>query len=102
MIVVVAKLKVQDGKAEMMRKLAGALAEASRREAGNISYTCTQDALEPDAWVYLEEWQTADALDAHFKTPHFTAAAAGFGELLAGAPAVKVYEVASARDLRVG
>jgi quinol monooxygenase YgiN len=102
MIVVTAKLIVRPGKDDAMRELAQMLAAPSRNEDGNVSYACFRDALEPHTWFYFEEWRDQEALDAHFRSPHFARAGAALGDLLAAPPAVKVYDVAGARDLKLG
>jgi quinol monooxygenase YgiN len=38
-------------------------------ESGCISYTFSADLVEPGLIHVFEEWQSQDALDAHFKAP---------------------------------
>jgi quinol monooxygenase YgiN len=102
MIVVTAKLLVQSGKNEAMRGLVLSLAKPTRKEDGNLSYAWYQDAHEPHTWFAFEEWRDQAALDAHFETPDFKRAGAALGGLLAGPPAIRVYEVeGGARELAI-
>jgi quinol monooxygenase YgiN len=56
--------------------------EASRKEAGCHAYTFTRDLYEPARFHIIEEWESEEALAAHFKAPHmakFQQAVPGFG-----------------------
>jgi len=55
---------------------------ATRAEPGCISYTFSADLSDPGVFHLFEEWESQEALDAHFKTPHmatFQAAMGAFG-----------------------
>jgi quinol monooxygenase YgiN len=72
---------------------------ATQAETGCISYCFSSDLSEPGLIHVFEEWESQDALDTHFKTPHmakFQQAMAGFG-----VKAVKLqrYEVSSVGPL---
>ncbi len=76
------------GKGAEMRSALLALAEATRKEAGNICYRLhTTD--DPDEFMIYEQWRDAAALDFHMQTPHLTAFLADEKGLLAGQPAGK-------------
>ena len=47
-----------------------ALVRATRAEDGCIDYSFAQDLTDPDVLVLFERWRDADALAAHFGTPH--------------------------------
>lgn len=71
MIYLVATLTVKpDQRAEFITNARDVIA-ATRREAGCISYELTNSVTEPDTFLFVERWQSRDALDAHFQTPHF-------------------------------
>lgn len=66
-------------KAEFRSQIAealGTVAEASRQEAGNISYVLHESAGNPLKFTILEEWESQDAIDFHNSTEHFLAFAA--------------------------
>lgn len=50
---------------------AAPLVEASRREAGNVSYEFVRDVANPGVFLFLEQWESADALARHGQTEHF-------------------------------
>jgi quinol monooxygenase YgiN len=63
------------------------LLEASRAEAGNVSYSLFQDPQDASKFFFFEEWKNQEAVDFHFATDHFKK----FGETLnecASQPAV--------------
>ena len=56
--------------------------QATAQEAGCISYTISADLADDGLFHIFEEWESQEALDAHFKTPHmakFQGAMGGFG-----------------------
>lgn len=70
-------------KAEHAEKLAATfrtLADASRAEAGCLSYLICADTANPLKTVILEEWKDQAAIDRHNATPHF----AGFVNAIEG------------------
>ena len=73
MIYVVATLTAKPGKHEMLTAGARPVIEATRKEAGCISYDLTRSISEPDTFVFIERWTTREALEAHFQTPHLAA-----------------------------
>lgn len=73
MIYVVATLIVKPGSTEALRGPAAACIAETRKEEGCISYELFQSLGDPDRLVFVERWQTREALTAHSKTPHIAA-----------------------------
>ena len=46
------------------------LAEASRREAGNLRFDVLQHAMRGNHFTVIEQWRNQDALDEHVATAH--------------------------------
>ena len=44
--------------------------EPTRAEAGCLSYVATRDLKTAGRYVFVEEWESQAALDAHMRTPH--------------------------------
>ncbi|OCP22958.1 MULTISPECIES: putative quinol monooxygenase [unclassified Ensifer] len=82
MVYIIAYLTAHPGKAAEVVSLAGPLIEATRREAGCISYDLYQKPAEPDALVFVETWKDKEAVDAHFAEPHLKAFQAAMADLL--------------------
>ena len=52
--------------ADFLRKLA----EASRREEGNLRFDVLQHAVRANHFTVIEEWQTAKAIETHAAAAH--------------------------------
>lgn len=70
MIIVNAKLPTKKEKTTEAIKQAEELIIASRTHKGNISYNLYQDVLD-DSLIFIEKWESKEALDEHMKTPEF-------------------------------
>lgn len=49
------------------------LVKASRAEAGNNSYDLHQEIDRPNRFVFIENWKSQAAIDAHNASEHFQA-----------------------------
>jgi quinol monooxygenase YgiN len=99
MIVVVGRVRTDvDRRAELLR-IGQTVAAFSRQEPGCISYQICQDTEDEDAFVFVEQWESEDALQAHFGTAHIAQFMAAIRGAIAGPPEVKFHTVASSRDL---
>ncbi|MCP1659749.1 putative quinol monooxygenase [Neisseria perflava] len=49
------------------------LVKASRAEEGNISYDLHQETGNPDRFIFVENWKSQAAVDAHNASAHFQA-----------------------------
>ena len=61
------------------------LAEASRKEAGNLRFDVLQHAMRANHFTVIEEWQTAKTLEAHAAATHTKEYRNGLGPI-AGSP----------------
>lgn len=78
MILVTAKMTLRPGTRETFVERVKAMYPPTRRERGCISYVVYTEAADDSHVLFVEEWESKDALEAHFETPHFEA----FGEEL--------------------
>ena len=99
MLIVMAEVVVEDGTIEQVRDALKTMEDETRKESGCVSYAFSLDVSDPTTLRISERWESMEALEAHFKTPHM----AVFGGTLAKHPPksmdVKVYEVAREREL---
>jgi quinol monooxygenase YgiN len=58
-------------RADEAQTLLQALRNASRAEAGCITFNVARSTDDPNAFVLYEEWKDQAALDFHYATPHF-------------------------------
>ena len=82
MLVIAGTIRIDPAKREEAVAAARVIMEKTHQEDGNLAYAFSTD-LEDGALLHIfEKWQSQEALDFHFKTPHmaeFQAAAGGFG-----------------------
>lgn len=94
MLIVMAEVVVEAGAIDQVRDGLKTMEDETRKEPGCISYAFSLDVSDPTTMRISERWESMEALEAHFETPHMAA----FGAVFAKAPPksmdVKVYEVA--------
>jgi quinol monooxygenase YgiN len=70
MIYVIATLKIRPGTLEALANLAQPLIAGTRAEAGCLLYDFNASITDPETAVFIEKWESREALEAHFNTPH--------------------------------
>ncbi len=94
MIGVVAKLKVAPGKeAEFEGVAKDLMAQVKANESGCLTYQLYKSKKEADTYIFMEQYSSQDALDAHGKTEYFPAAMPRLGPCLAGAPDIQYFDI---------
>jgi quinol monooxygenase YgiN len=96
MIVVAGTVAVVPARREEAARVALAMAEATRREAGCRAYRFSTDLADPNLFLVFEEWESAEALARHFESAHMRVFRERLPGLVAGPPAIRRYEVSSA------
>jgi quinol monooxygenase YgiN len=93
-IAVVARLKVQDGKADEFEAAAKEMVAAvGKAEAGRtLMYTLHRTKDDPNTFVFYEQYADEGALAAHRGTEHMAAFGATIRGLLDGRPEIVQYE----------
>lgn len=88
MIVILANMKVKEGKADEFEALVRDLAASVRSdEPGNHMYTLNK--TKEGSYVFIERYDDKEALKAHSASPHFKASFATMGGLLDGMPEIQ-------------
>jgi quinol monooxygenase YgiN len=70
-IVLIARLKVKNGKEDEAKQAALAIIADSRAEDGCLNYDFHQSIDDPTLFIWHETWANKDALDAHFEKSYF-------------------------------
>ncbi len=70
MVAVVAKIRVQDGKADELVQLLKDIFPLVKQEEGTLYYTVNRDRTDPNLVVVLEKYKDDAAFAAHSSTPH--------------------------------
>jgi quinol monooxygenase YgiN len=99
MIVVVGRVLTDAEKRAELVRVGQAVAAASRLEPGCISYRLYEDTERENEFVFVEEWESDDALRRHFATAHVTAFLAEIRATMVAPPDVKFHTIASSMDL---
>ena len=93
MIVVNATVKASQQDIASLKEAVATMETASRAEAGCQDYTFSVELNDPDVLRITEKWDTVEALQAHFSTPHMAAFQSAMGAMASPSVDVKFYEV---------
>lgn len=99
MIIVAGSVRIPEERIEDLRPVALATVEATRREAGCLTYSFAFDLKEPGLLRIFEEWESREHLEGHFKQPHMGPWRAKLAEIGATGRSVKSYESDSGTPL---
>ena len=93
MITLVAKLQAQPGKEDELRAaLTTMVAAVKANEAGAVpTYSLHVSDEDPTMFMFYEQYASAEAFDAHAKTPHMAEFGGKLRGLLAGRIALERY-----------
>ena len=101
MIVIAGTVRVNPDRRDDALAAARAMATATRREPGCAAYRFAVDIDDQNVVHLFEEWTDADALKAHFETPHMATFRNAIAGVLAAPPEFRRYEVSAAGALFV-
>jgi quinol monooxygenase YgiN len=99
MVVVVGRVQTDADKREALIRVGQTVAAASRQEPGCISYRLYEDAEIDNEFVFVEEWESSEALEQHFATAHVAEFMQAIPATLVAPPDVKFHTIASSMDL---
>jgi quinol monooxygenase YgiN len=99
MIVVVGRVRTDADKSADLVRVGQAVASASLAEAGCINYRLYEDTEIENDFVFVEEWESREALEQHFATTHVREFMQAIPATLVAPPDVKFHTVASSMDL---
>jgi|SRR5450755_3264371 quinol monooxygenase YgiN len=99
MIVVVGRVRTDADKRADLVRVGQAVASPSRAEAGCINYRLYEDTEIENDFVFVEEWESREALEQHFATSHVREFMQAIPATLVAPPDVKFHTVASSMDL---
>ena len=100
MIVIAGHFVLDPSKREQAIAAAREMMSETRKEKGCISYTFSADLEEPGRFGIFEEWESEEALAAHFQAPHMARLQQAMGGLSVREMKVQRYEVAKVGPVR--
>jgi quinol monooxygenase YgiN len=99
MILVIGRVQTDVGRRSDLIRIGQAVAAASRREDGCISYRLYEDTDAANEFVFVEEWESDAALQQHFASSHIAEFLQAIRATIVAPPDVKFHSIASSRDL---
>jgi quinol monooxygenase YgiN len=99
MIVVVGRVQTDAVKRAELIRVGQTVAAASRQEPGCITYRLYEDTERENAFMFVEEWESDDALRQHFASPHIAVFLEAIRATIVAPPDVKFHTIASSMDL---
>lgn len=99
MIVVIGRVRSDAEKREALIEVGQTVAAASREEPGCISYRLYEDTELENEFVFVEEWDSEEALQQHFRTPHIRDFMGAVTATIVAPPEVRFHTIASSVDL---
>ena len=100
MIVIAGHFALDPSKREPAIAAAREMMSETRKEKGCISYTFSADLEEPGRFRVFEEWESEEALTAHFQAPHMARLQQAMGGLGVREMKVQRYEVTKVGPVR--
>ena len=100
MIVVNVEVIVESGTAEKARDAVKAMEQATRQEAGCLTYAFSVELSDPGMIRVTERWESMEAIQAHMKSPHMADFQRAVMTLKPKGLDIKAFEVA--REVQLG
>ena len=100
MIVIAGHFVLDPSKREPAVAAAREMMSETRKEPGCISYTFSADLEEPGRFRIFEEWESEEALAAHFQAPHMARLQQAMGGLGVREMKVQRYDVSKVGPVR--
>lgn len=97
MVVLHGHAKVKTDQVHAFLELCQSMLEPSRAEHGCITYDFYTKHDDPATIVFVEEWESRQALQDHFQTRHFLHFMEAGADLLVGAK-IKTYDVTNVQE----
>jgi quinol monooxygenase YgiN len=92
MISVIARLMVQEGKAEQIIDTFREFLKSVANEEGTMLYSLNRKPSDPNTIVVIERYKDKEALNAHSGSIHFKEFSAKLGSVLAAKPDIMILD----------
>ena len=95
MHIITARIPVKVECRETFLEASKAILAGTRAESGCLFYTLFENPHHAGSFLFHEEWESREAIEAHFLEPHFLAFREATTDMLAGEPSITIHEVAA-------
>nr|TMK24737.1 MAG: antibiotic biosynthesis monooxygenase [Actinomycetota bacterium] len=99
MIVVIGRVVTDAARREDLKRIGQTVARASRAEEGCLSYRVYEDTEVENEFVFVEEWESQEALERHFGTSHIADFMRAIPATLVALPDVNFHTIQSSVGL---
>lgn len=99
MYIITGEVQVKAPCRDALVELAFKQVENSLAEPGCVSYSFNEDQKQPGNFMFLERWESKEAIDIHFSMPYCIAFIQQITGLIEGKPKIEMYEIASTQVL---
>ena len=99
-LVILVDLPIKPDAHDAIRAAGVKMCAATLLEEGCLRYNFSFDFADPNLVRISEEWESQEALGAHFKSPHMAEFGAAIGGLVAGAADGSKYQITSKGPVR--
>jgi quinol monooxygenase YgiN len=99
MFVIAGTIAVDPAKRAQAMEPAAEMMRETRKEPGNLDYAFSLDMGEPGTIRVFEQWESQEALDLHFASPHMARFRETLGELGITGMNMQRYEIESVGPL---
>ena len=100
MLVIAGHIRLDPAQRERAEKAALEVMEATRKEAGCLEYNFSADLQEPGRFWLFEQWESQEALEAHFATPHLARFQKEMGSFGVTELAIQKYQISAVGPVR--
>ncbi|GAB2554371.1 putative quinol monooxygenase [Nocardia heshunensis] len=101
-ITVVATIVAKPDDRETVARLLGAVVAPTLQELGCLGYSMYRDTSDPDTFVAIENWRSAEDLDKHLATAHLRQLVVDLEGLLASPLKISTYHPLTAAVVQNG
>lgn len=99
MLIVAVHATVESDAVEKVRAVLSTMEQRSRDEAGCLDYAFSLEINDSSRLRVFERWESMEALESHFATPHMAAFIEAIATLSPKDLDIKCYEVAGERPM---
>lgn len=92
MVTVVAQMIARDGQEKFVREQLLSLVAPSRKDKGCLNYDLHESQDSPGTFLFHENWESKEDLDAHLEKPHVQKVLGTIGSFLAEQPQITLWD----------
>jgi len=98
-LIVAVRAIIEPEAIDKVRAALSTMEEQSRDEAGCLDYAFSLEISDSSRLRVFERWESMEALETHFATPHMAAFMQALGSLSPKDLQIKCYEIAGERQM---